>query len=105
LPSGTYTNTVLTISDATPGATIYYTLNGTTPTTSSAVYKNPLTLNDSKIYKVEAMAAATGYANSAIATAQYVIQPYEARPKFSPPGGAYTTPQMVTLSATIHVAI
>lgn len=41
LPSGTYPNSALTITDVTSGAVIYYTMNGTMPTTSSAAYTKP----------------------------------------------------------------
>jgi len=37
----------LTITSATSGATIYYTTDGSTPTTSSAVYSGPVTLSTS----------------------------------------------------------
>ena len=37
--AGTYTTIqTVTISDSTPSSTIYYTTNGTTPTTSSSIY-------------------------------------------------------------------
>ena len=98
LPAGTYTNSTLTMSDSTSGATIYYTSNGSTPTTSSAVYKGAIALNSSGTFTFKAMAAETGYSNSPVTTVTYTIHPTLARPTFSPPGGSYTGTQPVTLS-------
>ena len=52
----------LILTDATPGATIYYTTNGTTPTTASNKYTGPITINTSEL--IIAIAVAPGYANS-----------------------------------------
>ena len=64
----------VSISDATAGATIYYTTNGTTPTTSSTQYTGAA-ISVSTTETLEAMAVAAGYANSAVASAAYTIQP------------------------------
>jgi LysM repeat protein len=70
--AGTYTSVqTVTISDATAGATIYYTTNGTTPTTASTVFTAPIMVNSTET--IEAIAAATGFSNSAVATANYII--------------------------------
>jgi hypothetical protein len=67
----------LTITDATAGAVIYYTMNGTMPTTSSAAYTKPIALNSSGTFTVNAIAVPTGYVNnSAVATATCTIHPY-----------------------------
>jgi hypothetical protein len=71
--AGTYTRAQqLSITDATPGATIYYTTDGTTPTTSSTKYTVPIAISASTTLK--AVAVATGYLHSSVATASYTIQ-------------------------------
>ena len=103
--AGTYTTAqTVTISDTTAGATIYYTTNGTTPTSSSKVYGGPITVATSET--VEAIAAASGFNNSAIGSAAYIINlPQAAVPTFSPGAGSYSSAQTVTISSTTSSAI
>jgi glucosylceramidase len=69
---GTYTSTQsVTLSDSTPGASIYYTTNGTAPTTSSTQYQSAAPIAVSSTTTIEAIAVAPGYTNSAIASATY----------------------------------
>src|SRR5439155_138963 len=92
---GTYTGSVsVTISDSTAGATIYYTTDGSTPTTGSPVYGGPIPLTQTTTLR--AMAAASGMANSAAASATYTIR--VATPAFSPASGTYTGSVTVTIS-------
>ena len=70
--AGTYTSSqTVTISDATSGATIYYTINGSTPTTASPIYSSPITVAATET--VEAIATANGYSTSAVGSAAYTI--------------------------------
>jgi len=71
LTSGYYASAqTLTITDATPGTTIYYTTNGTTPTTGSIQYMGPIAVTSSQT--VVAIAV-YGYAYSPTISGQYFI--------------------------------
>lgn len=70
--AGTYTSAqTVTLSDATTGAAIYYTTNGSTPATSSTQYTGPIAVSSTET--IEAIAADTGYTSSAVASATYTI--------------------------------
>ena len=88
----------VTISSSTSGATIYYTTNGTTPTTSSTVYSSPITVSANET--VEALAVKSGYNNSTVGSAAYVINGTVATPTFSPAAGSYGPAQTVTISSS-----
>ncbi|MGB6975819.1 MAG: chitobiase/beta-hexosaminidase C-terminal domain-containing protein [Terracidiphilus sp.] len=61
----------VTLADATNGAAIYYTTDGTTPTTGSAVYAGAIAVSVDTT--IEAMAAASGFSSSAVASGAYAI--------------------------------
>ncbi len=96
---GTFTTAQsVKLSDGTAGAVIYYTIDGSTPTTSSTVYSTPITV-DSGSVTIKAIAQATGFTASSVGSATYNIQPTAtATPAFSPGTGTYTTAQSVTIS-------
>ena len=95
--AGTYTTAqVVTLSDSTAGATIYYTTDGTTPTTASSVYSAPITVGSNQT--INAIAVVSGLANSPVATGAYKIAPVLPAPTFSIAAGTYTSSQTVTIS-------
>ncbi len=70
--AGTYTQAQnVSISCSTEGATIYYTTNGQDPTPNSTVYSGAI--NVSTNTTIKAMAAKSGYDNSAVVTAEYAF--------------------------------
>ena len=69
---GTFsTGQSVTLSDATSGATIYYTTDGATPTASSSTYTAaiPFTADTT----IKAIAVASGYSMSGVAQGSYLV--------------------------------
>ena len=86
----------VTIACATDGATIYYTTDGSEPTTVSAVYNAPITVSESMTIK--AIAVKQYYINSSVAEAAYTILAPVAAPVITPASGAYNGAQTVTIT-------
>jgi hypothetical protein len=69
---GTYTSVQsVTLADSTPGAVIYYTTDGSTPTINSTVYNGTITVSSNET--LTAVAGAPYYGFSPVATAAYTI--------------------------------
>jgi hypothetical protein len=99
-PAGAYSAVqAVVISTTTAGASVYYTADGSTPTTGSTLYTAPVPVGASLTLK--AIASGGGHAASPVASAAYVITlPPAATPTFSPAAGSYTSAQSVTISST-----
>lgn len=102
---GTFFTTPVTvkITDVTPGAVIYYTTNGHTPTINSAKYKDPIVVKATETIK--AIAVAPGHTQSAEATGVFTLKPPTATPSFSLKPGSYATAQHLTLTDTMAGAV
>ena len=95
--SGTFAiGTPVTLFNGMANASFYYTTDGSTPTTASTLYTGPISLSVSET--VRAIAVASGYPNSGVATATFVVEPQTATPTFSPAPGTYTSAQTVTIT-------
>jgi hypothetical protein len=71
---GTYNSAQsVTLSDTTAGASIYYTTDGTTPTTSSTLFNPGTPIPVSSSMTIKAIAVASGYSSSQVASGTYVI--------------------------------
>ena len=101
--AGSYGSTqTVSLFDTTPGAVIHYTTNGSTPTSGSPTYSTPITVAAS--LTIKAIAIATGYTNSPVASAAYVISNVLPAPSFFPGAGTYGAAQNVAISSSLPVA-
>jgi hypothetical protein len=73
-PPGTYTTEQsVSINDPNTASTIYYTTDGTPPTTNSIPYLGPILVFSSEM--IEAIATLPGYSTSLVSSAAYDIEP------------------------------
>jgi N-acetylneuraminic acid mutarotase len=99
LTAGTYTGPqTLTITDPSTSAVIYYTTDGSTPSTSSNIYSSAITLKQTAT--VTAFAAVPGLMNSPLTTAKYTLQ---ATPTatVTPSASSITTAQPLTVAVSV----
>ncbi|KAA6461144.1 hypothetical protein DYQ86_12925 [Acidobacteria bacterium AB60] len=90
----------LVLTDATPGAVIYYRTDGKTPNASSTVYTGPIVVSSTEL--VTAIAIAPGYSSSVESAKQYIYVPFPlaSAPYFSLAGGNYSKPQTLILTSS-----
>ncbi len=96
---GTFASTqTVTLSTSTAAANIYYTLDGSTPTTASTQYSGPITVSTDTT--VNAIASAPGYLQSAVSSATFTFSNQTPPPAFTPSAGTYLNAQSVTIADT-----
>lgn len=81
---------------ATSGSDIYYTVNGSLPTTGSKLYKSPFIIDSTTT--VQAIAVQAGFETSKILFATYTLVPES--PVIKPVGGSYASAQKVTMTCS-----
>jgi len=109
VPGATYTTVqTLNLTTTTPGASIYYTLNGTAPTCQGAgnLYTAAIQLAAGTV-ALNAVACLTNWTDSILLTQTYTINTTNViAPSFSVTGGTYNNAQTVTIgSGTTGAAI
>ncbi len=93
----------VSILDSLQGATIYFTTDGSTPTTASEVFTTPITI--SATTTLQAIAVVSGYSESAVTSGLYTIQVTPTITWGTPAAISYGTPLSNTqLDATSSVA-
>jgi uncharacterized repeat protein (TIGR02543 family) len=97
LTTGTYSSSpTVILACSTPGSSIHYTTDGSTPTGGSALYTGPIEMSGSTTIKAVGTAGALV---SAVCTYLYTVDPTSvSTPQVTPAGGSYTSAQAVTLS-------
>jgi Legume lectin domain/Chitobiase/beta-hexosaminidase C-terminal domain len=88
----------VTMGSSTPNSSIYYTTDGSTPTSGSTLYSGILTVAETTTFN--AIAISEGFIQSPVSTATYTVQDQTAPPDVSPAAGTYTSAQSVQLSDT-----
>jgi hypothetical protein len=96
-PAGSYAGGItITMTSSTPNAVIYYTTDGSVPSTASNLYAVPISLTVTAT--VKAIAVSTGLLQSNVTSAAYVLSSQTAPPNFSPAAGTYVSAQNVAFT-------
>ncbi len=99
--AGTYaTPQSVTITDTTPGATIYYTTDASTPSVASTAYTGPITVSSAET--ISAIAVAANYNDSAVAKAAYVIVPNSPTPTLGTLSPAFVAAGGAAFTLTVN---
>lgn len=104
IAGGHYASAVsVTLSTATPGADIYYSLNGQKPivgTSYTTKYSGPVFIGTDVTLK--AIGYRSGWTESGILTEDYAIdtKSFAAKPTITPGTGSYSGAQLITISST-----
>ena len=99
-PAGTYPSAQsVTISDSITGSPLYYTTDGSTPTTGSTVYSGPINVSATETLSV--FAAATTTAEGAMASATYTISAGNIAVSISPTSASLNASATQSFTASV----
>ncbi len=105
-PGTHYTSVEVTMSCATADAVVYYTTDGTDPDETSTEYSPGTGIDIGTSTTFRARAYKTDIIPSEVAVGAYTIDIVDvALPKFSPPGGIYSTGQRVFITCSTASSI
>ncbi|HRS42638.1 MAG TPA: chitobiase/beta-hexosaminidase C-terminal domain-containing protein [Candidatus Diapherotrites archaeon] len=96
--SGTYYVEQSVTLSAENGTTIYYTIDGSTPTTESPVYSSAITIPEDTTRILKAIASAEGFLASDVNTWVYNVTHKLGPPTATPPAGTYSGATEITLT-------
>ncbi|MCQ2309958.1 MAG: chitobiase/beta-hexosaminidase C-terminal domain-containing protein [Bacteroidales bacterium] len=100
MPAGIYDNDIsVGMACATDGASIYYTIDGSTPSSSSTKFTSNITISETTTLK--AVSCKDGYNNSGIVEATYIIEKQAGQvetPKIKPGSCTFSESILVSIS-------
>lgn len=103
---GIYNKPISVSLSSVEGSKIYYTLDGSEPTTSSDVYENKFKFKKNGTYKIKAFAVLADGSSSQVLTAEYVIEKGTVDPpSIDPDSGEYTDKTEVTVEVPDGVTV
>lgn len=99
LEPGTYDEVQEAALESETGGTIYYTTDGTDPTTSSTKYTEPILLQDEGTTEIRAISVNKNDIPSVVSSGTYTIEfPIASAPTVVPATGSYDEPAQITIT-------